>query len=90
MVKAWLAFANSFDPNRSNRKCPPLPTPVLFPKSNGLFVSGSVPNWPKYGEQRQMLQIENGTSGSSVIIDDFRKDGIEFFESKEWADAFNF
>ncbi|KAF8331132.1 Alpha/Beta hydrolase protein [Cantharellus anzutake] len=65
MISAWVAFANSLDPNR----------PYL-------------PNWPKYGEQHHILQIGNGHF--DVITDDFRKKGIEFFQRKDFTDAFNF
>ncbi|KAF8331136.1 Alpha/Beta hydrolase protein [Cantharellus anzutake] len=47
-----------------------------------------LPFWPRYGWERNMLRIGNGHF--DLIRDDFRKEGIEFLQRKEFTDVFNF
>jgi hypothetical protein len=86
MVSAWVAFANSFQPNCPYCKLLP-PSLLSFSRSLMHYLCRAVPKWPQYRKQRHMLHIGNGNF--NVITDDFRKKGIEFLESKDFTDTFN-
>ncbi|KAF8331142.1 Alpha/Beta hydrolase protein [Cantharellus anzutake] len=61
---------------------------VTFANSLDPNRPSLLPFWPRYGWERNMLRIGNGHF--DLIRDNFRKEGIEFLQRKEFTDVFNF